>query len=173
MKTTPFKLRSQRIKLAAYCWYCYWKSILEANYQTRQKRPFITMPTSRIGRFGCSIVIVIWFTLLLTPCAMFWLASGNQVILHHANIPDPVFHPMLEIGLIMTVDHSGFQFTSASITNEDEQSLCVQTSVNYLLWQNRTREDPATVFCDCYTRKDEEASWVMDVTSPDECRKGT
>ncbi|MCU0511896.1 MAG: hypothetical protein MUE40_04920 [Anaerolineae bacterium] len=120
--------------------------------------PVLTIPLSLPGRIGCGLALVLWFTLLSLPCAMFWLASGNELRLAHGSVPDAYDHPLLEVGLIMTTDNRGLKFKTSVILPAGDAAVCVQTDLRYLLWYTR-EDDPTTVFCNCYTRDTAAAAW--------------
>lgn len=134
-----------------------------------ERRPIIGAPTTIRGKIGCALGLVIWFSILLTPCAMFWLASGNSLIIHHGSVPDPESHPLLEIGLFMDADNSGFKIIRSQITTGDDTGICMQTTVNYLLWQSSETGNPDAVFCDCYLRDESESPWQLDSTTMTAC----
>lgn len=119
-------------------------------------------------RLGCGILLVIWFAILLIPGAMFWLASGRQIQIPQADVPDPHQHPLFQVNLIMDAQNRGLQFTQTSIHKIDDLNLCVQGNVNYLLWQSDDTATPAT-YCQCYERSSSESDWVFTTQSTGAC----
>lgn len=127
-------------------------------YYERTRKPLFAMPTSRAGRFGYGIILAIWFLLLLTPCAMLWLATGNTLSIPRSNIPEPELHPALEVQLIMEIDNRGLKFTTTGLTQSDDLNLCIQNNINYLLWESDRDSTPAS-YCQCYQRQDNQSDW--------------
>jgi hypothetical protein len=134
------------------------------------RQPILPMPTTRRGKIGCGIALVLWFALLCLPCVMFWFASGNEIHIAHSSVPEAYDHPFLEIGLIMTTDNRGIKFKSSNIISNGDNAVCVQTNLNYVLWYSR-EENPSTSFCDCYKRDDTESTWSRTETISGECRQ--
>jgi hypothetical protein len=128
--------------------------------------PILPMPRTRRGKTFFALGLVIWFLLLMSPCALFWFASGGELILHHANIPDPVSHPLLQIGTISESDYRGLRITTSYVTTQTETNMCVETHANYLLWRSRG-ESPNTAFCDCYARAND--TWQFTTTTSGVC----
>mgnify|MGYP006979900197 CR=1 FL=1 len=127
-------------------------------YYERTRKPLFKMPTSRAGRFGCGVLIMVWFLILLLPCAMVWLATGNTLSIPRNNVPEPELHPALEIQLIMEIDNRGFKITGTNINRIDDLNLCIENNINYLLWESDTTASPAT-YCQCYQRQDNQSEW--------------
>lgn len=134
--------------------------------QPRPRNPIIPAPVTRRGKILFALGLAVWFLVLMTPCALFWLASGGEVYLQHANIPESAVHPLLKIGTVMNPDHRGLNITTSYVTSQSDSAMCVQTNVNYLLWQSRG-ESPATSYCDCYTRAEDQ--WQSTGTTTGVC----
>jgi len=123
-----------------------------------------------IKRFGCGLLVILWFTVLLLPCALFYLAANGEIRIWQNDVPEPYSHPRLLIELVSEVDYRGLRFVNSSIvdTDLDDNALCVQTNVSYFLWE--TVEDNQDVaFCDCYVREDIDSIWTLTETIPDIC----
>lgn len=133
---------------------------------TKRRDPILPMPRTRRGKILFALGLVLWFSILMLPCTLFWFASGGEIILHHASIPEPVTHPLLQIGTVMNSRDSGMQITTSYITNQTDADMCVQTNVSYLLWKSRG-ENQNTSFCDCYKRENE--SWLATSTTSGGC----
>lgn len=131
----------------------------ERAYYERTRRSIIKVPQSRIGRIGCGIALIGWFALLLMPCALFYMASAGQITLHHANIPEPDSHPLVQVQLVMEPRNRGFSVTSSQPISTSDNAMCVQTEVRYLLWQSEADRSQNVTFCDCYERSSTEAEW--------------
>lgn len=135
-------------------------------YYERTRRPLLRVPTSRIGRLGCGVLVILWFVLLLTPCGLFFLATSNEIRIELPNVPDPQEHPLFSLGLVMDEFNRGIKMTRSQITSVSVQSLCVQTNVNYWRWQSDGTSD-TLVFCQCYEKQGE--AWVFTTQSLDAC----
>lgn len=123
-----------------------------------------------IRRIGSALMLVLWFAILLLPCGMFWLGTGGSISIPHSNIPEPEQHPLFQIDLIMDTNNRGLQFTQTSIINIDEQNLCVQGNVNYLLWES-DNTDTSVTYCQCYERADLESDWVFITQTVQACNQ--
>lgn len=127
-------------------------------YYNETRKPLFNLPTSKFGRFGCGVLLVLWFIFLTLPCAMIWLAVGNTITVPHANIPEPELHPRLEIQLIMQIDNRGLKFTTTSISESDTLNICVENNINYFLWESDSSATSA-IYCQCYQRESTESEW--------------
>jgi len=122
---------------------------------------------SPLRRAGCALLIVLWFTFLLTPLLLFVLAiEGEITIAHGAGIPDRHEHPRLQIALVMEVDFRGLRITNSTIDRPGDNEMRVQTNVRFLLWQGEG--EPAS-FCDRYRRESPESSWQLESTVMGSC----
>jgi len=125
---------------------------------------------SLLSRIGCTFFLAIWFVILLTPCALLYLASSGEIRISHSDIPDSYDHPRLSIELVTEVESRGLRIVNSSVVDNDlnDDLMCVQTNVRFLLWQ--TDEDNQDVsFCDCYERAPTESNWTFTQTQPDRC----
>lgn len=104
-------------------------------------------------RAGCLVGLVVWFVILLTPCAFFLLATQEQITITLGAVPEQA----LRIWLINEVKERGVGISWASVTAENETGLCVQTDTRFILWMGKA--DDAT-FCACYTRQSPAAPWM-------------
>lgn len=117
-------------------------------------------------RPGCLIGVTIWFFVMLIPLFFFILAvEGDITLRHRGDIPDKYEHPLFQISLIMEIDYRGFGLTSSAIHKTDNDNICIETNVRYILWQGEG--EPAT-FCDCYTRTQDEP-WSLTETTLTGC----
>ncbi|MCB9459918.1 MAG: hypothetical protein H6670_09725 [Anaerolineaceae bacterium] len=115
---------------------------------------------SILRRLGCSLLLVVWFLILLAPCTFFYLAINGQIMLEHANVPDPAQHPFLKIQTVMEIEDRGFAITRSLIDQQSETEMCLETYVNYVFWQSSHNESQDAVFCDCYMRG-ADAEWEL------------
>lgn len=142
-------------------------SELEA-YQARLNRPVIQIPRSPIGRFFFGVALVIWFAILLLPCAMFSLATTGTIRIPHINAPQPETQPFFEINLLMSVEQRGLQFVRSVIVAGSDEQQCVETHVSYLMWFTDGTNENA-IFCDCFAREQREGRWTLVDSSLDRC----
>lgn len=108
---------------------------------------------SPLRRLGCGILLVLWFLVLLTPCALFMLASRGEMTLDLGSAPGQT----ARVWLVMEEDERGLGLSLPSVhTDDDPNALCVQTDVRYFLWQGEA--EPVS-YCDCYQRTSAESAW--------------
>ena len=124
---------------------------------------------SRLRRLGCLLLLVGWFLFLLTPCALFALAANGEIRLDQPDAPQPHAQPRLLIRLISDVDNRGIQILRSSrVGDASEDSICMRTAVNYLLWAS-SGGNQDVVYCDCYSRDNADAGWTLSATHPGAC----
>ena len=136
---------------------------------TAQAEATVAKKRSPVRRAGCGLILAIWFTLLMTPCALFYLAANGEIRIEHADIPEPHAHPRLLVLLINDVENRGLQIMrSFAAIEASEGEICVQTDVKYLLWQTREGNQDVS-YCDCYERTTAESPWTLSETRPSVC----
>ena len=115
---------------------------------------------SAARRLGCGLALLFWFTALLTPCALFYLASHGEIRLNHREIPQSHAHPLLLVSLVSEAEDRGLRIETSwnADSDSDVTMLCVQTSVRFLLWEYSGGNQNVN-YCDCYTRQDADAIW--------------
>ena len=125
---------------------------------------------SKARRLGCGLALLFWFSALLAPCALFYLAANGEIRLQHRDIPQPHAHPLLLISLVSEAEDRGLRIESSWIADAaaDEETLCVETAVRFLLWEHRGGNQNVS-FCDCYMRQDAEADWEFATTAGGVC----
>lgn len=138
-----------------------------------QPQSEVTPPRPRRStarRLGCGLALLFWFTLLLTPCALFYLAANGEIRLEHRDIPQPHAHPFLLVSLVSEAENRGLRLEASWIADADpvEGMVCVETAVRFLLWQYSDGNQNVS-FCDCYTRQDAQANWELVTTYGDAC----
>lgn len=123
-----------------------------------------------VARLGCGLLLACWFILLMTPCALFYLAANGEIRIWHTDIPQPYAHPRLLISLVSEADNRGLRIESSSIAASptDESAVCIQTLVRFVLWETSDSSRDVS-YCDCYQRADAEADWEMDSTFAGDC----
>jgi len=142
----------------------------ERDYYERTRKPVLPVPTTRRGRLTMGVLVLFWFAILLLPCAFFALAINGDITFQHRSVPEPESHPFFQANLIMDVDNRGLQFTRSVIYPETESNTCVQTHINYLLWETSDEGDLSVVYCDCYERADTESIWQLAQTETALCQ---
>lgn len=122
---------------------------------------------SPLRRVGCGIMLVFWFTVLLLPLVLFALAvNGDITISRSGDIPDSHEHPLFQASLVMEADFRGLRLTNTSLARDDDNNLCIQTNVRFLMWQG---DGEASVFCDCYQRDNSNFEWELSSTTLATC----
>ena len=126
--------------------------------------------TSRLRRVVCGLLVPLWFMLLLTPCALFYLAANGEIRIWQDNVPDPYSQPRLLISLISEMGDRGLRIETSSVFNSDADNLstCVETKVRFLLWETQGGNQDVT-YCECYGRADAESAWAWDRTYGNSC----
>lgn len=122
---------------------------------------------SLLERVGCGALVLVWFAVLLLPLFFFVLAiQGDITIRHTGDVPDKLQHPRFQITLIMDADSRGLQFTRSGVNRYSATDLCLDTRVNYTLWQGQGA--PAR-YCDCYTRETADEDWSFTESTQGGC----
>ena len=122
-----------------------------------------------VRRIGCALLLAGWFVILLTPCALFYLAANGEIRLDHRDIPQPHAHPRLLISLISEQDDRGLRIERSSPTRIlGDTSICIETAVAFFLWESSGGNQDVR-FCDCYQRFDADASWTLQSTLTESC----
>ena len=137
-------------------------------YHERISRPLIQVPKSPLGRVFFGLAVVLWFGVLLLPCAMFTLAVNGSIRIPHLSAPQPETQPFFEVNLLMSVEQRGLQIVRSIISPVNGSRQCVETHVSYLMGQTDGTNDSA-VFCDCYTRQGEAARWERSESTLEAC----
>jgi hypothetical protein len=133
----------------------------EIEFVVKVKRPGLRW------RAGCVLVLLIWLAVMMLPLGLIVLAvEGNITIAHGGDIPNPHEHPRMRLNLIMEIDFRGISVTRSALIHNGENDLCVQTAVNFVLWEGDG--EPAT-FCDCYVRPEPDANWERVSTTTAAC----
>ena len=138
----------------------------EREYYERTRKPVIPIPTTAPGKALFGLGLLVWFAILMLPCAFFFLAINGSITFHHAQIPEPDAHPLLQVDLVMDVDHRGLKITRA-VVHTSAPLFCVSTHVDFFLWQQRQPGDLDVAFCDCYAG--ESGAWTLESTQPGGC----
>lgn len=137
--------------------------------QPTGETPLTKSRRSPLRRIGCGILVTLWFALLMTPCALFYLAANREIRFPHADIPQPHEHPRLLISLISEERNRGLRIESATqLDSPDDLSTCVETDVRFILWESEGGDQDVT-FCDCYRRSNVEAPWTLESTRGSVC----
>ena len=117
---------------------------------------------SPIRRIGCGVLLVIWFLVLLLPCALIVLAVQQQIVISTGSAPGQE----TRIWLISEPTERGFGISTASAISTDDHTLCVQTDVRFLLWAGQA--DPLS-YCECYARDNAGDAWSLTGSSEGSC----
>lgn len=109
-------------------------------------------PPGLMRRVGCTILVVIWFAFVLSPCALLTLARDGQLSITTGELPGQE----MRIWLVMEIDQRGVGISTTS-QREVDGAQCLQTDVRFVFWQG---EDEPLSYCECYTRTDTESMWT-------------
>lgn len=107
---------------------------------------------SPLQRVGCSVALVLWFTLLLVPCFCFLLATQEEITIPQGGAPGQA----IRIWLIMEAEERGLGISSTSAQQTSDNALCVETTTRFVLWMGRGESQ---VSCECYERNNDDVPW--------------
>ena len=116
----------------------------------------------RRRRVGCTCALIIWFVLLLTPCALLYFAVQQEVTVPLGSAPGQE----LRIWLLMEPRSRGVGISAGHVASENDSGLCVQTDTRYVLWAGRPEN---VTFCECYTRLSVDQPWEYVSSMPGVC----
>ncbi len=114
-----------------------------------------------LARLGCGIGLVIWAILLLTPCFLITLAVRGEISLNTGAAPEQ----RLRIWLVMEARERGLGISTAELHEKDDLT-CVQTNVQFVLWQGQA--DPVS-YCQCYQHPPDSDDWSLQEVTSDVC----
>jgi hypothetical protein len=112
---------------------------------------------------GCGLLVIIWFMLLLLPCALFMLATQERITVTLGGAPEQA----LKIWLVNEARQRGIAFSYGWVAaGDNDLTVCVQTETRFALWTGSG--DPAS-YCDCYDRASRDAAWSLVSTVSGSC----
>ena len=119
---------------------------------------------SPLRRLGCSLAVVLWFILLLTPCLCIVLATQGEIAIRLGDIPGQSFR----LWLLNESRERGLGISRSSVTmSSDSNQVCLQTDVSFVLWAGSAE---ATSFCECYTHSDNLNNWELTSNHQGSCQ---
>lgn len=122
---------------------------------------------NRVRRIITIMGVIVWFVVLLIPLCFFILAANGEITIGHGNIPERESHPRLKVDLISEIDYRGFGITrSIFIKGTDNLNACVETHIDYLLWEG---EGEPAIYCECYSRTAVDEEWQFTETITASC----
>jgi hypothetical protein len=98
------------------------------------------------------VAVIVWFALLLTPCAFFYFAVQGEASIRTGGAPGQE----LRVWLVMETRTRGLGVSNGVAVTQSETAVCVQTTTQYLLWQGRAEN---AAYCECYVRTDASQPW--------------
>jgi hypothetical protein len=113
----------------------------------------VRKPPGLLRRFGCLILLVIWFAFVLSPCVLITLAQQGEITISQGELPNQY----IRVWLIMEIDQRGVGISTTS-QQEINGAQCLQTDVNFALWEG---EEAPLSYCDCYARDDTASIWSL------------
>ncbi|MHB8750975.1 MAG: hypothetical protein ACYDBJ_17520 [Aggregatilineales bacterium] len=120
-------------------------------------------PVKLARRIGCGVLLALWFGgLILGPCAVVTLVSGNEIRLAHSDVPDD---NTLRIWLIQQAHERGLGISTGYSVNPDASTVCTVTDTHFVLWQGQGQSSHT---CACYTRH-ADGSYTSLTDGPDAC----
>ncbi|NJO84723.1 MAG: hypothetical protein HC828_19460 [Blastochloris sp.] len=116
--------------------------------------PRRTWRQTPLGRLGCGLLLVLWFTFLLTPCFLITMATQGQITISLGGLPDQ----QLRAWLIMEMRERGFGISVPTVIEQSETAAVMQVDNRFLLWAGRA--DPVS-FCNRFERADANSAWQL------------
>ena len=105
-------------------------------------------PLKLLRRIGCGALLVFWFGgLILGPCAIVTLVSGNEIRFAHSDVPDD---NTLRIWLIQQAHERGLGISTGYSLNPNANTVCTVTDTHFILWQG---QGDSSHSCACYTHQ--------------------
>jgi hypothetical protein len=105
-------------------------------------------------RAGCLIALIIWLLVMLIPCLFITLAFQEEIVIRQGDLPNQVFR----VWLINEARHRGLGLSTTSVQlSEQENSVCIQTNVRFLLWIG---DSESTSYCECYASDGDELEFT-------------
>ncbi|MBX3061790.1 MAG: hypothetical protein U0528_14965 [Anaerolineae bacterium] len=125
-----------------------------------------------VRRFGCGVLLVLWFLFLLTPCAVFVLAVQREIVIKWSEVPQDE----LRIWTIQDRDARGIGIANSRRVNTtgsgsqpveysaENPLICTITDIRFILWQGQA--NPAHS-CSCFQKQ--QSRWAEVVVGQDAC----
>lgn len=129
---------------------------------TETVSPSVPLRRSPIRRAGCTVAVILWFLILLTPCLCIVLATQGEITIATGSAPGQ----QMRLWLVSEADQRGIVLSTASIHQPSENAVCVQTDVRFFLWAGEA--DP-TSYCECYGRSSSSEPWELVSTASGVC----
>lgn len=122
-----------------------------------------------LGRLGCGAMFFVWLFFVMLPTFLLIMAmQGELGLWHGGDVPEPEAHPIILVRLLMDIDTQGFSVTTSSIASQTETAACMQTHVQFLLWEG---EGEAVSYCDCYQRASANTAWLYNASTLGLCEE--
>lgn len=108
------------------------------------------MTAKRLRRIGCFLLLIPWFTLLLTPCFVITLLAQQEIRISWSDVPDDAFR----VWLISEREARGLGLATARRVSAGENAVCTVIDVNFIIWQGNAEKVGALPShqCACYRR---------------------
>lgn len=108
----------------------------DTQQETEAPRP------SLIRRAGCGVGLIVWFVVMLLPCILITLAVRGEITVNTGGAPEQY----VRVWLIIEARERGLGISNAWVAPADDL-LCVQTDVNFVLWEGNA---DSIHYCKCY-----------------------
>jgi hypothetical protein len=115
-----------------------------------------------VRRFGCGALLVLWFTLLTTPCFVIVLAIQGEIALAYSDIPEDQFR----IWLVQQIRERGVAISNSRRVDV-EGGVCTIIDTRFFLWQGRA--EPAHQ-CSCYSKEEGQTFWRSFAEGDEACQ---
>jgi len=97
-------------------------------------------------RSGIVLGCLIWLIVMSVPLLALTLFANNEVAWRRG----PQGLEVDKLFLINSPDYAGLGFVTARVRSTQTDSVCVETSVSYLLWRKADDTSPNTRYCQCF-----------------------
>lgn len=136
------------------------------NLSTSDAPPAAARRRRPLRRLGCTLLLLIWFVVLLLPCGLFLLAVRGELSLTVGDLPDQE----LRLWLVMEIDQRGIGTSIPAVyPSGDSNAVCMETVVRYFFWHGEG--EAPIVYCECFDRPDAEANWSYFSTQEGNCTR--
>jgi hypothetical protein len=126
------------------------------------EQPVLPQPRKIRYRTACPLMLLIWIPVLICPCFFVTLLVEKEITFKRSDVPEHEYR----IFFMDNPDTRGFGLSRGRVESGgvDEESVCIVTSVDYLMWVG---ESEPVRYCSCYEETGEE--WVQTLYGDENC----
>ena len=116
-----------------------------------------------LRRFGCGVLLIAWFALLMLPCVAIVLVTQGEIVLAHSDIPNDDFR----IWLIQQPHERGVALSNSRRVSGTDGSICTIIDGSFLMWEGQ--QAASSHYCSCYN-KQQDGSWSSTAEGDQACQ---